>query len=90
MNIKLLFLPSLVLSSAANTGIFDLLEENQPFKCCREDAVNALIEALRDNALSRISVSPENSIFFKIKSRQFKLASLMFRLQIIHGKSCDV
>lgn len=66
MNIKLLFIvSSLVLSNVVNAGIFDSKEEKQPFKCGREDAVNALTEALRDNALSRMSVSPEMLDFFQ-------------------------
>ncbi|HHQ4525754.1 TPA: hypothetical protein ACSP1O_003691 [Aeromonas veronii] len=49
MNVKLLFsVSSLVLSSAVNAGIFDSKEERQPFKYGREDAVNALTEALCD------------------------------------------
>lgn len=66
MNFKSLVLISMLsLSSAVNAGIFDLKEEKQPFKCGREDAVNALTEALRDNALSRMSVSPEKLDFFQ-------------------------
>ncbi|MBR7631585.1 DUF1311 domain-containing protein [Aeromonas popoffii] len=60
MKLKFLFFVSLLgLSSAVNAGTFDSKEEKLPFKCGREDAISALTEALRDNALSKISISPD-------------------------------
>jgi uncharacterized protein YecT (DUF1311 family) len=55
----LLIISGLGLSSAVNAGFFDSKEEKLPFKCGREDAVLALTEALRDSALSRMSISPD-------------------------------
>jgi uncharacterized protein YecT (DUF1311 family) len=60
MKCKFLVLVSILgLSSTVNAGFFDSQKDTLPFKCGREDAVNALTVALHDNALSRISVSPE-------------------------------
>lgn len=46
-------------ASIANAGLFDSKEEQPPFKCGREDSVLAVTEALRDSALSKMSVSAD-------------------------------
>jgi len=47
------------LSSVVNAGFFDSEEEKIPFKCGREDSILAVTEALRDSALSKMSVSAD-------------------------------
>lgn len=46
-------------SGIASAGFFDSKEEKPPFKCGREDSVLAVTEALRDSALSKMSVSAD-------------------------------
>ena len=60
MKFKLfVFMLGLGLSSIASAGIFDSKEEKLPFKCGREDSILAVTEALRDSALSKMSVSSD-------------------------------
>ena len=60
MKFKLfVFMLCLGLSSVVNAGFFDSKEEKIPFKCGREDSILAVTEALRDSALSKMSVSSD-------------------------------
>ncbi|PJG60082.1 lysozyme inhibitor LprI family protein [Aeromonas cavernicola] len=68
MNLKLIAVVLCVgFSGTASAGFFDSKEEVQPFKCGREDATVALINALRDAALAKVSVAGSELTQFQNK-----------------------
>jgi uncharacterized protein YecT (DUF1311 family) len=68
MNVKLIAITfGLICSGSANAGLFDSKEEAQPFKCGREDATVALINALRDAALAKVSIAGSELTQFQNK-----------------------